>query len=44
MLGSVSRTILDQIKKASDEEKEAEEERLKTSTYWAFIWGNCAAP
>lgn len=36
MFGPISRTILDQIKKAADEEKEAEEEKLKTSTYWAL--------
>ena len=36
MFDPISRTILDQIKKASAEEKEAEEEMLKTSTYWAL--------
>jgi acetyl-CoA carboxylase beta subunit len=36
MFSPISRTILDQIKKAADKEKEAEEEKLKASTYWAL--------
>ncbi len=32
----ISKTLLDQIKKAADEEKRAEAERQRTSTYWAM--------
>jgi len=34
MFDPISKTILDQIKKASEEEKRAEEQRLAASTYW----------
>lgn len=36
MLDPISHTILDQIRKASKEQKRAEEERLDTSTYWVM--------
>ncbi len=40
MFDPVSKTILDQIKKASKEEKGDEEEKLKASTYWVLC-PNC---
>ena len=36
MFDPISKTILDQIKKASEEEKGAEAEKLRASTYWVL--------